>query len=270
MLFKSEKVYYRKGAIAENIKQFIFNKRRTKMKKFKKLIPALCMLLVSAVMLGSTTYAWFSMNKTATASGMNVTATSNEQFFVISNTNTLATETKITSVTKTAGGVTDAAHNITAADNKVYPVAFVSGDAPTGVNKPWYTARSNSRDDHTMAEGTAIGVDTGATDYMLTYTLYIGLSSDSQAQTSKVKVTATITGEAGVAIQIGTTDLMELKTGVAKDTSADIAFTPGEAVEVKIYAFIDGNQETVKSSNTQAITGNIDLQFDLLDPTANG
>lgn len=237
------------------------------MKKFKKLIPALCMLLVSAVMLGSTTFAWFSMNKVVTASGMKVTATTNEQFFVISSTNTLATETKLTSVTKTAGGVVDATHNIEATDNKVYPVAFVSGTAPTGVTDPWYTARSNNRDDHTMAEGTAVGVKTGATDYMLTYTLWIGVSSGSQNQTSKVQVTATITGEAGVAIQIGSTDLMELKNGVAKNTSADIAFTPGTAVEVKIYAFIDGNNTNVKSSNAEAITGNIDLKFDLLDPT---
>lgn len=53
------------------------------MKKFKKLIPALCMLLVSAVMLGSTTFAWFSMNNTVTATGMTVTANSDELFLVI-------------------------------------------------------------------------------------------------------------------------------------------------------------------------------------------
>ena len=43
------------------------------MKKFKKLIPALCMLLVSAVLLGSSTYAWFSMNNKVTVTGMQVT-----------------------------------------------------------------------------------------------------------------------------------------------------------------------------------------------------
>lgn len=53
------------------------------MKKFKKLIPALCMLLVSAVMLGSTTFAWFSMNNTVTATGMEVAAKSDELFLTI-------------------------------------------------------------------------------------------------------------------------------------------------------------------------------------------
>lgn len=41
----------------------------------KKLIPALAMLLIAAVMLGTSTYAWFSMNTTVTATGMSVTAT---------------------------------------------------------------------------------------------------------------------------------------------------------------------------------------------------
>ena len=44
------------------------------MKKFKKLIPAFCMLLVSAILLGSSTYAWFSMNDTVKATGMQINA----------------------------------------------------------------------------------------------------------------------------------------------------------------------------------------------------
>ncbi len=40
----------------------------------KKLIPALCMLLVSAMLLGTSTYAWFTMNKTVTATGLQVKA----------------------------------------------------------------------------------------------------------------------------------------------------------------------------------------------------
>lgn len=40
----------------------------------KKLIPALCLLLVSAVLMGTSTYAWFSMNTQVTATGMQVQA----------------------------------------------------------------------------------------------------------------------------------------------------------------------------------------------------
>ena len=39
----------------------------------KKLIPALVMLIVSALVMTSASYAWFTMNKTVTATGMNMT-----------------------------------------------------------------------------------------------------------------------------------------------------------------------------------------------------
>lgn len=56
------------------------------MNKFKKLVPAICMLLVSAVLMGTSTYAWFSMNTTVTAKGMQVTAKSDSKFLQIIST----------------------------------------------------------------------------------------------------------------------------------------------------------------------------------------
>lgn len=50
----------------------------------KKLIPALCMLLIVATLLGTSTYAWFSMNTQVTATGMEVKATA-EDGILISN-----------------------------------------------------------------------------------------------------------------------------------------------------------------------------------------
>ena len=44
------------------------------MKATRKLIPALAMLLISAVMMSTATFAWFSANSTATANGMTVSA----------------------------------------------------------------------------------------------------------------------------------------------------------------------------------------------------
>lgn len=46
------------------------------MKKMRKLIPALAMLLVSAVMMSTASFAWFSMNTTVDATGMQIKATS--------------------------------------------------------------------------------------------------------------------------------------------------------------------------------------------------
>lgn len=42
-------------------------------KTMRKLVPAICMLLISAVLLGTSTYAWFSMNRKVTVTGMTVT-----------------------------------------------------------------------------------------------------------------------------------------------------------------------------------------------------
>lgn len=45
------------------------------MKAMKKLVPAFCLLLISAVLMGTSTYAWFSMNTSVSATGMKVKAT---------------------------------------------------------------------------------------------------------------------------------------------------------------------------------------------------
>lgn len=46
------------------------------MKKMRRMIPALCMLLVSAIMLSTASYAWFTMNNEVEATGMQVQAKS--------------------------------------------------------------------------------------------------------------------------------------------------------------------------------------------------
>lgn len=51
----------------------------------KKIIPALCLLLISATLLGTSTFAWFSMNRSVSSSGMKVKAAA-EGSIVISNT----------------------------------------------------------------------------------------------------------------------------------------------------------------------------------------
>ena len=48
----------------------------------KKLIPALCMLLVAAALMGTSTFAWFSMNSRVEASGMEVKATVDDSIFI--------------------------------------------------------------------------------------------------------------------------------------------------------------------------------------------
>ena len=57
------------------------------MKLTKKLFPAIGMLLLSACMLVTSTFAWFSMNENVTATGMNVVAKGDQVYLQIINPN---------------------------------------------------------------------------------------------------------------------------------------------------------------------------------------
>ena len=50
---------------------------------FKKLIPALIMLLISALLMSTATFAWFSMNKQVSADNMEITAKADNPFLLI-------------------------------------------------------------------------------------------------------------------------------------------------------------------------------------------
>ena len=85
--------------------------------KFKRLIPALAMLLVSAILLGTSTFAWFSMNREVTATGMQITAKSDSVFLLIgSGDNDTAGEIQ------TAGTITTAL-TVDSTAAQVYPSA---------------------------------------------------------------------------------------------------------------------------------------------------
>ena len=52
----------------------------------RKLIPALALLLVSVMLLGTSTYAWFSMNNKVTVSGMEVRTRVSDNLFIAKTT----------------------------------------------------------------------------------------------------------------------------------------------------------------------------------------
>jgi len=58
------------------------NKKTKKRGVFAKLVPATCMLLVSATALASSTYAWFTMNKMVSVTGMELKAHSEEGLLI--------------------------------------------------------------------------------------------------------------------------------------------------------------------------------------------
>ena len=242
------------------------------MKKFKKLIPAFCMLLISAVLMGTSTYAWFSMNRTVTANGMEVTAKSNASYLLIGDNADIATNKEGLNVTVAA--------KKQGSNTACYPVAFSKagtefGTDPNKVTIPangWYTASNGNTGNATDDVKNYKVVTEGEADYMLTYKVWLTLSKDSEAYTNgKIKVTLkSHTGDAAAkaVVKIGT-EYFELGANDATGTTeANANLTNATATEVTIYIYVDGTSGNVYSdyiNGGKTINGGFSLQFDLVD-----
>ncbi len=171
------------------------------MKAMKKLIPAICLLLISAVLLGTSTYAWFSMNKTVTATGMQVKATSASSLVITNDTTKLADAKHTIGLTANTTSLTPATHlknthkdasgnAITYADGDSYLVHVVNTldvDPITGL----------AQGDKTLQYAKSVNPTSGSTGdtYYVDYTVYIAVKGDAltnQNLTAKVTVPDTL------------------------------------------------------------------------------
>ena len=258
------------------------------MKKFKKLIPAFCAMLVSAAMLGTSTYAWFSVNKKVEANGMSVTATADTQYFVISKAEgTFATTGDSKGQTV---DFTDVKDNL-----GIKPAAW--GKKGTMVADGWYTANVSKYD--STAEGEIINVtpitmggygDGDATNYFKAYTFYIGLAAGSSNYTGKLNflnIDDTTNGAAIAAIDIqqrtntsntwnaGTKETLEIAHGTkvldenyyqSKESYTLSAETgAAQCVKVTVYVYLDGNNSKVVDSNATSLKGTVSVKVGAFD-----
>lgn len=262
------------------------------MKKFKKLIPAFCMLLVSAVMLGSSTFAWFSMNNKVTASGMSVEAKANTLYAVIAKEGDLQTGKIKENYVQHSVDLTTL---VTGENLKKYPLAYNNKGTKITVgntevaDKAFYTANSTERDDAGDAttnthvtNGKVVNFssnseDAFCKDYAVKYTVYVGISRDSSKDyTGSVKAYCTLAGEAGINLRAyvvvadaatGTyfESTVEEKNAVEISANAELK-KDGTCVKVDIYIFIDGNSAGVKTTGTTEMKGTASFGF-VLDET---
>ena len=149
------------------------------MKMTRKLIPAFVMLIVSAIMLSTASYAWFANSTTVTASGMTVKANTNVKFLQISAT----------------GDENDygASANLDPIKQDL-DLNLVHAKVAEGKTVTWYTA--NAADpDKPDADGDLVLVEGEITDYnyVLHNTFYVKMSSANSSLTdlklTKVDVT---------------------------------------------------------------------------------
>ena len=241
------------------------------MKKFRKLIPALCMLLVSALFVGTSTYAWFSMNKTVTATDMKVTAKSNSTYLLIGDDENAPTiqAAKTTTVKASAP-----------ANTTLYPTFYGDGTTDLSMGEAtqvgkWYTANSTAYDNATTNTENAKLVNDGELgDYVAEYKVWLTLSKDSDPVSKQIKVTLNNRTDADDAIKavvkVGDTDAMQFATlNQEKTTSAAVALNSTQTDLVTIQVYIDGTSTNVNSQyfneNTGKLAGTLGFKFDLVD-----
>lgn len=248
------------------------------MKKFRKLIPALCMLLVSALFVGTSTYAWFSMNTRVTATDMSVTAKSNATYLLISKDAGVATEKSMAEANNEAKFDGKAA--------EVYPTAFVTDENGKVLTQDltiaqygWYTA--NNKNSNSAADDVFNYKKVDATNatefakYVRTSTMYLTLSADSEAWAKYVKVSVAKDGNndasASIVLKVTNGDSVTYITdteGYIDCTNDNL--TNNSVIKVEAYTYIDGTSRNVYSDyeTIGKLNGKFTLTFDLVENNA--
>lgn len=254
----------------------------------RKLFVSIMTLVLTVMALGTSTFAWFSMNTTATATGMEVTAKSNATYLLIGSSSSIAT-TK-TNLTDTVAATADANN-----ESAVYPAYFAAADgtfpgtmatgytAPSVTANKWYTASNKNSNNATNAV-TNVKEITAANlgKYVLTYTTYLTLSADSEDFTGKLQLTSTlVSGDAAASMVVlvgegNSAQYVKLTNGTAAQTTSDVTIAHDGVLLVTMYVYIDGTSTNVNSdylnsltTNPASLTGQLSLQFDLVFPSGN-
>ena len=129
------------------------------MKKMRRMIPALCMLLVSAIMLSTASYAWFTMNEQVEATGMQVQAQAGGAMIIGTDLLTESDQSWTADFATTTG------------NKKISPMTRLDGG--------WKVPADPKLVDGASGHYTGTGWDAaGVTGYYIDYVVYIAVSGD--------------------------------------------------------------------------------------------
>jgi hypothetical protein len=256
----------------------------------RKLIPAIGMLTVSAMMLSSSTYAWFSMNKTVTVDGMSLTAKSNNTFLLINQTETTASGIQTAGLTEEtftdadavlypaspaltateAGYLTTSGKDVTGAAITTAGVQ-VDDAAKAAAVTNWFTAYALAPGAAAIDAATARQL-TSFTDYALVKTVYLTVAAGSDGA-NNLTITPTFTQKTGgtdltaAKVLVTTSDggfanLSSANNGSAVDISGDnTTLTDSSVLTVNFYIYYDGDETPVYTNNMANLKG-ADFEFE--------
>ncbi len=246
----------------------------------KQLVAAIAMVLVAAVALGSSTYAWFVSNNSVTATTSTISAQSNAPFLKIDKE----------AIKDTSGTSID----FQDVDNtELYPAQVVNATAAEDTTPLFQSAYASAAD--AAAELTGSRYDVGNADRAVTEkfaikeSFKIGTSDEKAGAFSNLKVASVevVTGknaENGLKDAISVLLVCDDKWAVYKASTDGAVLTKyadntaitctatngvladkigaGKSVDVTAYVFYDGSQDNVNTTNIANLTDcNVKLTF---------
>lgn len=232
----------------------------------KQLMAAIAMVVVAAIALGSSTYAWFVTNNKVDATTTNISAQSNAAFMTIANGETGAKNADTTSVSTTLS-----------ADTKLYPATF--GEETGSTKGKFMTGYGTDLDDGTLEGALKIVGTNGTPDEANTNTYALkeqfNISSKGQNLSGLMVESVETATDAG-AEQLLKTALRVLVTN--SDASAWVVYglnsgatayevklssdsgnanvalgdvTAGEDTLVNVYLYYEGKDTNIMTKNLQ-------------------
>lgn len=237
------------------------------MKMTRKLIPAFVMLIVSAIMLSTASFAWFATNRDVTANNMSVTANANTKYLHISTAPDSGFNTQVN-----AANATKTVDLINAKiDTDKTTVKWYLGSST--VSGEVGTTNSTALDDSTV-EADVDPADPTDSKYALINTFYFKMSDTSNSELKNLTVSGiTVTGdssiknalrvlvvgEAGSQIwKLDTTDPTKMVSAGGNNAeyliTDNITKTSPATKSVKVYVYYDGEDTSATSDKATALT----------------
>lgn len=237
----------------------------------KRLYGALAMLLVSAVLLATSSFAWFSMNTTVSVTGLEITAKSDSVYLLIgTGTNDTASEIQAAKTTSVELVIDNA--GIT-----VHPSAHTSAVTnSTSANNPsnWFYKLADEPDASESTKEANVLTSENYLDYVIHSVCYITVAKGSNPAANLVvdEVTVASNGSASgasatfapVKILVATSYAAAefSQTVVSSNTVLADEVTDDSVVQIDVFIYYDGEDEAVFTNNTANLDGaQISIKF---------
>ena len=234
----------------------------------KQMGAAIAMVLVAAIALAASTYAWFVSNNEVTATTTNISAQSNSAYLVIDNAQAAKTSTTSTSSSTASETFTP--------DTKLYPAQWkntfdsagkkLGEEGFTTATYQFESAYASSKEAASEKSDTRFAVgapETAATkDYTLANTFYIGTGTYDGTFTDLKVTNVTVNNSANsslssamrVLVTCGSDWVVWSSTG--KESSSQESgvikadgITKNADATVKVYVYYDGSDNSVYTTN---------------------